>query len=300
MNIGIVINTITFEARELINTAAKYFPDVKIELFKNDDFKFDITDGNGFKTDVDVFLQRSISMTRAVYTSFILQSYGYRVVSSHDTLAITEDKLVMTSYLKRSNVPTPKTMVAFTKETAIDAINDLGGYPVIIKPVSGSWGRLVAKLDSLNMATAVLEDREELGNVYHKVYYLQDYVQKPSRSVDQYIDGDTVGRDIRAFVIGDEVASAMYRYEVPNDFRSNVTLGGRAEAYHITPELEAIALKAAKAVKGEIVGVDLMETEKGLVVVEVNGSPQFQGIMKSTGINIPKRILEYVIRTTKK
>ncbi|MEX2683680.1 MAG: lysine biosynthesis protein LysX [Candidatus Sigynarchaeota archaeon] len=299
MNIGIVINTITFEARELINAAAKYFPGVKIELFKNDDFKFDITDDNGFKTDVDVFLQRSISMTRAVYTSFILESYGYRVVSSHDTLAITEDKLVMTTYLKRNKVPTPRTIVTFTKEAAIDAINDLG-YPVIIKPVSGSWGRLVAKLESLNMATAVLEDREELGNVYHKIYYLQDYVHKPGRSVDQFIDGDTVGRDIRAFVIGDEVASAMYRHEVPNDFRSNVTLGGRAESYHITPELEEIALKATKAVKGEIVGVDLMETEKGLVVVEVNGSPQFQGIMKSTGINIPKRILEYVIRTTKR
>src|SRR5512137_626561 len=169
MNIGIVINTITFEARELINTAAKYFPDVKIELFKNDDFKFDITDGNGFKTDVDVFLQRSISMTRAVYTSFILQSYGYRVVSSHNTLAITEDKLIMTSYLKRNRVPTPRTMVAFTKETALEAIQELD-YPAIIKPVSGSWGRLVAKLESPNMATAVLEDREELGNVYHKIY----------------------------------------------------------------------------------------------------------------------------------
>ncbi|NMC03687.1 MAG: RimK family alpha-L-glutamate ligase [Candidatus Lokiarchaeota archaeon] len=299
MNIGIVINTITFEARELINTAAKYFPDVKIELFKNDDFKFDITDDNGFKTDVDVFLQRSISMTRAVYTSFILEGYGYRVVSSHDTLSITEDKLKMTSHLKRHHVPTPRTMIAFTKETAMDAIHDLE-YPVIIKPVSGSWGRLVAMLENDRAATAVLEDREELGTVYHKIYYLQDFVHKPGRSVDQYIDGDTVGRDIRAFVIGDEVASAMYRYEVPNDFRSNVTLGGRAEAYHITPELENIALKAARAVKGEIVGVDLMESDKGLVVVEVNGSPQFQGIMKSTGINIPKRILEYIIRTTKR
>ncbi|MBN2150282.1 MAG: RimK family alpha-L-glutamate ligase [Candidatus Lokiarchaeota archaeon] len=299
MNIGIVINTITFEARELMNAAAKYFPDVKIELFKNDDFKFDITDDDGFKTDVDVFLQRSISMTRAVYTSFIIESYGYRVVSSHDTLAITEDKLVMTSHLKRNKVPTPRTMVAFTKETALDAIHDLG-YPVIIKPISGSWGRLVAMLENDRAATAVLEDREELGSVYHKIFYLQGFVHKPGRSVDQYIDGDKVGRDIRAFVIGDEVASAMYRYEVPNDFRSNVTLGGKAEAYHITPELEEVSLKAARAVKGEIVGVDLMETDKGLVVVEVNGSPQFQGIMKSTGINIPKRILEYVISTTKK
>jgi [lysine-biosynthesis-protein LysW]--L-2-aminoadipate ligase len=299
MNIGIVINTITFEARELMNAANKHFPDVKIELFKNDDFKFDITNDNGFKTDVDVFLQRSISMTRAVYTSFILESYGHRVISGHDALSITEDKLIMTSHLKRAHVPTPRTLIAFTKETALEAIQELD-YPVIIKPVIGSWGRLVAKLESLNMATAVLEDREELGNVYHKIYYLQEYVHKPGRSVDQYIDGDTVARDIRAFVIGDEVASAMYRYEVPNDFRSNVTLGGKAEAYHITPELEEIALKAARAVKGEVVGVDLMETDHGLVVIEVNGSPQFQGIMKSTGINIPKRILEYAIRTTKR
>jgi len=299
VNIGIVINTITFEAREIMNAATKHFSDVKIELFKNDDFKFDITDENDFKTDVDVFLQRSISMTRSVYTSFILENYGYRVISSHDTLSLTEDKLITTSILKKHHIPTPKTLIAFTKETALDAIHELG-YPVIIKPVIGSWGRLVAMLDNERAAIAVIEDREELGNVYHKVYYLQEYVHKPGRSVDQYIDDDAVARDIRAFVIGDEVASAMYRYEVPNDWRSNVTLGGKAEACRITPELEDIALKAAKAVKGEIVGVDLMETDKGLTVVEVNGTPQFQGIMKSTGINIPKRILEYVVKSAKR
>lgn len=300
MNIGIIINQITFEARELMNAATKYFPsDIKIELFKNDDFKFDITDENDFKTDVDVFLQRSISMTRAVYTSFIIENYGYRVISSHETLSLTEDKLITTSILKKNNISTPKTMIAFTKEAALDAVHEIG-YPVIIKPVSGSWGRLVHVLDNEHAAVSNLELREELGTVYHKIYYLQEYVHKPGRSMDQYIEGDEVARDIRAFVIGDEVASAMYRYEVPNDWRSNVTLGGKAEAYRITTELEDIALKAAKAVKGEIVGVDLMETSKGLVVVEVNGSPQFQGIMKATGINIPKRILEYVIKTTKK
>ncbi|HME51207.1 MAG TPA: lysine biosynthesis protein LysX [Candidatus Lokiarchaeia archaeon] len=299
MNIGIVINQITFEARELMNAATKYFPsDIKIELFKNDDFKFDITDENDFKTDVDVFLQRSISMTRAIYTSFILENYGYRVISSHDTLALTEDKLITTSILHKNGIPTPKTMITFTKEAALEAIQELG-YPAIIKPVMGSWGRLVALLDNKRTATAIIEDREELGTVFHKVYYLQEYVHKPGRSLDQYIDGDEVARDIRAFVIGDEVASAMYRYEVQDDWRSNVTLGGKAEAYRITSELEEIALKAAKAVNGEIVGVDLMETSKGLVVVEVNGTPQFQGIMKSTGINIPKRILEYVIKSTK-
>jgi len=300
VNIGIIINQITFEARELMNAATKYFPsDIKIELFKNDDFKFDITDENDFKTDVDVFLQRSISMTRAVYTSFIIENYGYRVISSHETLSLTEDKLITTSILKKNNISTPKTMIAFTKEAALDAVHEIG-YPVIIKPVSGSWGRLVHVLDNEHAAVSNLELREELGTVYHKIYYLQEYVHKPGRSMDQYIEGDEVARDIRAFVIGDEVASAMYRYEVPNDWRSNVTLGGKAEAYRITTELEDIALKAAKAVKGEIVGVDLMETSKGLVVVEVNGSPQFQGIMKATGINIPKRILEYVIKTTKK
>ena len=116
----------------------------------------------------------------------------------------------------------------------------------------------------------------------------------------QFINGNVVARDIRAFVIGDQVISAMQRYEIPNDWRSNVTLGGKAEAVKITPELEELSLKAARAVNGEIVGVDLMESEKGLVVVEVNGTPQFQGIMKSTGINIPKYILDYVKSTTKK
>ncbi|MHA1372514.1 MAG: RimK family alpha-L-glutamate ligase, partial [Promethearchaeota archaeon] len=195
--------------------------------------------------------------------------------------------------------PTPRTAIAFTKETALEAIHDIG-YPVILKPIIGSWGRLVALLDNDHAAIAILEDREVLGNFYQKIFYIQEYIYKPSRTIHQFTTGNLVPRDIRAFIIGDTLVGAMQRYEVLNDWRSNVTLGGRAEAIKITPELEEISLKAAKAVNGEIVGVDLMDSDRGLLVVEVNGTPQFQGLMKSTGINIPRRIIDYVIKTQKK
>nr|MDO8118200.1 RimK family alpha-L-glutamate ligase [Candidatus Sigynarchaeota archaeon] len=211
MKLGIIINIVTFEVKELLNAAKKHFPDVQVELFKNDDFKFDITDPKGFNTDVDVFIQRSISMTRAVYTSMIIENFGYRVINSYDCLSKTEDKLVTTQVLRKAGIPTPRTYVAFTKEMALEAMHDLE-YPVILKPISGSWGRLIALLENDHAATAVLEDREELGSVYHKIFYIQDYVDKPARTMDQFRCGSVVARDIRAFVVGGEVVGAMQRY----------------------------------------------------------------------------------------
>lgn len=299
MEIGIIINRVTFEARELINTAKKSFPGMNVEFYKNADLKFHLDDPDSTPSNVDVYLQRSLSYSRALYSSFLLENFGYKVITSYDCLNKTGNKLITSQLLENAKIPVPRTAIAFTKEMALEVIHDIG-YPVILKPIIGSWGRLVAMLDNDHAAVAVLEDREVLGNFYQKIFYIQEYVNKPSRTVKQFLNGSVVSRDIRAFVIGDQVISAMQRYEIPNDWRSNVTLGGKAEAVKITPELEELSLKAAKAVNGEIVGVDLMESEKGLVVVEINGTPQFQGIMKSTGINIPKYILEYVKDTVKK
>lgn len=299
MEIGIIINRVTFEARELLNTAKKSFPGMNVKYYKNADLKFHLDDPDSTPSNVDVYLQRSLSYSRALYSSFLLGNFGYKVITSYDCLNKTGNKLITSQLLENAKIPVPKTAIAFTKEMALEVIHDIG-YPVILKPIIGSWGRLVALLDNDHAAVAVLEDREVLGNFYQKIFYIQEYVNKPSRTMKQFLDGKVVSRDIRAFVIGDQVISAMQRYEIPNDWRSNVTLGGKAEAVKITPELEELSLKAAKAVNGEIVGVDLMESEKGLVVVEINGTPQFQGIMKSTGINIPKYILEYVKDTVKK
>ncbi|MHA1684561.1 MAG: lysine biosynthesis protein LysX [Promethearchaeota archaeon] len=299
MKIGIIINTVTFEARELFKSARKHYSGIDVEFFKNDNFMFDLSNPSSVPGDVDLFLQRSLSYSRALYSSFILGNFGYPVISSFECLDKTGNKLITSQLLYNAKIPTPRTAIAFNKKMALEAIHEIG-YPVILKPIIGSWGRLVALLENDRAAIAVLEDRETLGNFYQKIFYIQEYIHKPSRSKTQFINGSGVSRDIRAFVIGDQVISAMQRYEIDNDWRSNVTLGGKAESIKITPELEEISLKAAKAINGEIVGVDLMESERGLVVVEVNGTPQFQGIMKSTGINIPKRILEYVIDKHKK
>src|SRR5271157_3066417 len=121
VNIGIIINTMTFEAREIMNAAAKYFPnDVKMEVFKNDDMKFDITSDNSMKVDIDVFLQRSLSFSRANYSSFILENYGYRSICCAECLNITNDKLLTTQALQKAHIPTPRTFVAFTKESALE------------------------------------------------------------------------------------------------------------------------------------------------------------------------------------
>jgi [lysine-biosynthesis-protein LysW]--L-2-aminoadipate ligase len=182
--------------------------------------------------------------------------------------------------LQKTGVPTPDATVAFSKDAAMKAL-EKNGFPKIIKPTVGSWGRMVSKINDVDSAEGIIEGREVMYPI-HQVHFLEEFVERPPR-------------DIRAIVIGDTVAAAIYRNSSDGNWKTNTHLGGSAETCSITNELEDICLKAKNAVQGEIVGVDLMESnDKGLVIHEINNTTEFRNVIRVTGVDIPKLMLEYV------
>jgi [lysine-biosynthesis-protein LysW]--L-2-aminoadipate ligase len=276
MNIGLIYNQISWEEKSITEEAKKQGVNIKpLDIRK---IYLKIQEGQEF-SDIDLFLERSLSYTKGLFSTMVLETQGFRVVNSTECQEICGNKLKTSVALNESGILQPKTYIAFSCESALEALEELG-YPAIIKPLIGSWGRLVAILKDEQSAKAVIESREVLGSVFHKVYYLQEFIES--------------GRDIRVFVIGESVVAAMYRYLIPGDWRSNATIGGKAEACEVTPEIEDLALKAAAATKGEIVGVDLFEKDNQLLVNEVNHAPGFRHIVSATGVNIAEKMVEYL------
>jgi len=250
---------------------------------KNIDCKDLILDLNNPSEYLDqTILQRSVSYFKSLHSTAALEGLGAKVINPLDTSIVCGNKLFTHMKLKNAGIKTPKVITAFSAESALNALNKFG-YPTIIKPTIGSWGRLIALLKDSDAAKAVIEDREHMFPLYH-IYYLEEFVDRPPR-------------DIRAIVVGDSVVAAIYRYSGGNSWKTNMALGGRAEACPITKELEDICLKSTKIVGGKIVGVDLMESSRdGLVVHEVNNTTEFKNTVKVTGIAIQEIIVDYSIK----
>lgn len=227
----------------------------------------------------DAILERSISYTKGLYALRILNAWGIPTVN---TLAVTEacgDKLTTSAALAEAGVSQPHNVIAFTPASALDAIESMG-YPVVMKPVVGSWGRLLAKINDRDAAEAILEHKAVLGSVQHSIFYIQEFIQKP-------------GRDIRAIVIGDKIVTAIYR-KSPH-WITNTARGGEGEICQVTPDLEEICLKAAQAVGGGVLAVDVIEhPERGYLVNEINHTMEFHTIQPLTGLDIGDLIVDYV------
>ena len=229
----------------------------------------------------DVVLVRCVSHSRAYYLTRRLQDLGVAALSPFQTVATCGDKMLTSTALKEAGIPIPRTAVAFTPEAALEAIEEMG-YPVVLKPLTGSWGRLLAKVNDRDAAEAILEHKKTLGGYVHGVFYIQEYVDKP-------------GRDIRTMVIGNEVIYAIYRHSA--HWITNTARGGGAEACPVTPEIADLSLAAAQAVGGGIVAVDLLETaDNQLQVNEVNHTPEFHGAMQATEVDIAGKMVDYILR----
>jgi [lysine-biosynthesis-protein LysW]--L-2-aminoadipate ligase len=228
----------------------------------------------------DAVLERSISYTSGLYALRLLNSFGVPTVNTAMVAEICGDKLTTSAMLAKAGVPQPRNVVAFTPEAALDAIEAFG-YPVVLKPVVGSWGRLLAKINDRDAAEAVLEHKSTLGSVQHSVFYIQEFIKKP-------------GRDIRAIVIGDRVLTAMYRKS--EHWITNTARGGEGELCPITPEIEEMCLKATAAVGGGVLAVDLIEhSDRGYLVNEINHTMEFHTMQPVSGIDIAGEIVEYVV-----
>jgi [lysine-biosynthesis-protein LysW]---L-2-aminoadipate ligase len=231
--------------------------------------------------DADVVLERSLSAARGLYALRLLELAGIPTVNRYATAATCVDKLLTTAALTQAGIPQPRVRIAFTAETALAAIEELG-YPVVLKPVVGSWGRLLARINDRDAAEAVLEHKETLGSYQHGIFYIQEFIAKP-------------GRDIRAFVIGDDTVGAIYRQSA--HWITNTARGGSASRCEVTAEIHALCQQAAQAVGGGVLALDLMEDpDRGLLVNEVNHTMEFRNSIAPTGVDIPARVVQYVLQ----
>ena len=245
------------------------------------DDREEIFDLHAHKYPYDVVLERTIQHSRALYLLKIFGDAGIPTVNTHHVAVTCGDKFLTTQALIHANVPTPRCLLAFTPETALEAIEKFG-YPVVLKPVVGSWGRMVSKVNDRDAAEAIIEHRDILGNYQHSIYYIQEYIAKP-------------GRDIRSFVIGDECICAIYRTN-PH-WITNTARGGEATNCPVTPEIAEISVQAANAVGGGVVAIDLLETPDGQILVnEVNYTMEFRNSIDTTGVDIPARMIDYLLK----
>jgi [lysine-biosynthesis-protein LysW]--L-2-aminoadipate ligase len=279
MNIAILYSIIRVEEKMLLEAARKR----GIELRQIDDRQlvFGLRDSSW---NCDALIERCVSHSRALYALKFLNDYGVNTVNTFDVASVSGDKVLMSLALEKARVPTPRTFVAFEPKTALEALDRLG-YPAVMKPPVGSWGRLLAKVDSRHAAEAIIEHKNVLGSYLHHVYYLQEYVEKG-------------GRDIRAYVVGDECVAAVYRES--EHWITNTAKGARTVACQVTPEISDLSLRAAEAVGGGVIAVDLMESERGLLVNETNYTMEFKNSVGPTGVDIPGRIIDHVVEVARR
>lgn len=228
----------------------------------------------------DVVLDRSVVHSRALYTLKAFESWGVPTLNKSAATQICDDKGLCSLALGQAGVSTPRTLLAFSIESALEACEQLG-YPAVLKPVTGSWGRLLAKVNGPQQARALLEQKVTLGSYQHALFYVQEFQEKP-------------GRDIRVFVVGDRVLAASYRSA--DHWITNTARGARSTKCPITPQIEELVLQACGAVGARLAGVDLIETYDGYTVLEVNTGGEFHGLMTTTDVDIAGEIVEEAVR----
>ncbi len=275
MKVGFLHSILRVEEKLLIDEF-RTRPGVELEKIDDRERFFDLHK-NDF--DFDVVIERCINHSRAVHAIKIFNDFGIPTVNTFEVAEVCGSKFLTTQALIKTRVPTPKCYLAFTPESALAAMDELG-YPCVIKPNTGSWGRLISKINDRDAAEAILEHKQILGSYHHSIFYIQEYVEKK-------------GRDIRSFVVGDRCIAAVYRYS--SHWITNTARGGKTENCPITDELHDLSVRAAKAVGGGVVAIDLFETPAGLSVNEVNYTMEFRNSITVTGVNIPAKVVDYVL-----
>lgn len=260
---------------------------IALDIILDRDLNFDLTAGPGQLAPsgvawsaYDLVLERCVSTSRGLYALAVLNSWGVTTINSYATASICADKLLTTLALARHDVPQPDARAAFAPASALAAVEAVG-YPAVLKPVTGSWGRLLARVRDAESAETVIEHRQTLGDYHQHTYYAQQYIDKP-------------GRDIRAFVIGERTLCAIYR--ASPHWITNTARGGEASDCPITPELDGLCQSAAAAVGGGVLAIDVLEDADGrLLVNEINHTMEFRNSSQPTGVDIAAEVARYVV-----
>jgi [lysine-biosynthesis-protein LysW]--L-2-aminoadipate ligase len=273
MRIGVLCSRIRVEEKLLFEA----FEALGVTVTRLDEREIAARVGD-YRPEVDVVLERSISTSAGLVASLLLESAGVRVINSYATASVCADKIRTTLALEAAGVPQPETEIALSPEAALEAVERIG-YPAVLKPPVGSWGRLLARVNDRDAAEAIIEHKEVLGGINHHIFYVQEYIEKPAR-------------DIRAFVVGTETICAIYRSS-PH-WITNTARGGQASNCPVTPEIADLCQRSALAVSGGmggILAIDILEDpQRGFLVNEVNHTMEFRNSITTTGVNIPEHI----------
>jgi len=274
VRVGFLHSLIRREEKLLVGEFGKR-SDIELVMLDDRRLVFDLERG----PQVDVVIERCINHSRALHALRLFKSLGVPCVNSYDVSQTCGDKILTAVALKDHGVPQPELRIAFTEESALEAIENLG-YPVVLKPAVGSWGRLLSKVNDRDAAETILEHKTVLGSYHHSIFFMQKYVEKK-------------GRDIRAFVVGDECIAAIYR--TSGHWITNTARGAVASNCPVTPELAELCVNAARAVGGGVLAVDVLESEDGYLVNEVNYTMEFRNSIDTTGVAIPDKVIDYVV-----
>ena len=287
MHVGILYSRIRKDEKLLLTELRDRGHEVEKVDVRKQRFSLESTTAN--VDDLDLVVDRCLSTSRSLYATRFLDSYDVPVVNGPETGDVCADKAKNSLALAEADMPTPATEVAFTTEAALEAIESFG-YPCVLKPVTGSWGRLMAKIDSRNAAEAILEHKETLGHYEHKVFYVQEFVDKP-------------GRDIRVLAVDGEPIAAMTRSS--DHWLTNAAKGGETEAFELDDRARDLVERASDAVGGGLLGVDLMEVgvepdadaregSDEYTVHEVNHTVEFKALDSATDVDVPARVVDWL------
>jgi [lysine-biosynthesis-protein LysW]---L-2-aminoadipate ligase len=278
MRLAILTSRIRVEEKLLVETLNRR--GIAYDIIDDGKLLFDLAQPDERWRAYAAVLCRSVSQSRGLAALHVLEHWGIRTYNTATVTALCNDKLLTTLALLRAGIPTPRTLLAFDAQATVNAIESLG-YPAVLKPVNGSWGRLLARINDRDAAEAVLEHQETLGSYQHHIHYVQEYIAKPQR-------------DIRAFVVDERTVCAIYR--TSQHWVTNTARGAVASNCPVTPELDSLCMNAARAVGGGILAIDVLEDpQRGLLVNEINATMEFRNSIAPTGVDIPGAVIDYIL-----
>lgn len=277
MRIAILASRVRVEEKLLVEALQRR--GIAFEIIDDGALLLDLEHADERWRTFDAVLCRSVSQSRGLAVLRVLEHWGIPVYNPARVTATCNDKLLTTLALLQAALPTPRTLLTFEQRTTVQGIEELG-YPAVLKPVTGSWGRLLARVNDRDSAEAIVEHQETLGGYQHQIHYIQEYIAKPQR-------------DIRAFVVGERTICAIYRGSA--HWVTNTARGAVTSNCLVTPELNKLCVDAARAVGGGILAVDVLEDEqRGYLVNEINATMEFRNSIAPTGVDIPQEILDFV------
>ena len=233
------------------------------------------------RPDLVLFWDKDVSLARR------LEAEGVRLFNSARAIEICDSK-VLTAECLAGKVATPRTLIApktfeglgYSKCDFVERSADILGLPMIIKEAYGSFGQQVYLAHSVDEAKSIV------ASLGHKEFVMQEFI------------GESCGRDVRVNVVGGKVVSAMERYN-DQDFRSNISNGGKMKNAILSPEAEAVAIRAAELIGLDFAGVDVLFGNDGPIVCEVNSNPHFKSSLEATGVDMGEEIMDYVLEQMK-